>query len=639
MSSSPNPDAVGAKKSVKVCVLGSVAAGKTCFLAGLEILAEANRDVSIQVHAKGATKRRLLELAETLRRREWPTATSVVEVFELRVAYGDSMIDLVIVDYPGEDFSQHLRMLESEQIATLYHFYETADVLLLLLDPDLDVRGFDQLGSEQKEQRLRRQDAHMQAVREAWGQSAGAKSSVRKPKVVDVGVVVTKCDRLPELKSQADVRRFLNQYAGPMLDKLRRQSADLQTFPLSAVGGTEPDGEEPKPRLIPVADLHPTGYEQILSWIIQRQLWRANSKKRRALYLGIAAVSLLACLICIHQVWQCISFWQIADSSNRSLAEKIIETSTILPLVDCGTGARRTELYDQLVAELEAKINGAPSIDALLEMRQVIKRILELRPARRTNDFESLRQRCDKLRQNSRFETVRIQYEQSKATFPEVAGHFLEDFPQSENASIVRSWLAIWKDKKRIEDRALIKSITIENSTSLRRKAAAIDDYLKNWPSKDENDNAIRRAAVLAQMFSEKRPYKVTLKRSGVFNQPRRHFVLLKVGDEQLPGRDSVDKATIFNWENTRFDIQWVAGEPVDLALKSENWRWAWDEVAKRTDKSPLAISMLLQKTSLIPLTAWVGDVVEPFVEFEIEGITKEDLAIIGDYLLPGDKW
>src|SRR5438552_2831878 len=88
---------------VRVSVLGSPAAGKTCFLAGLGVLREADRDTPVQVIAAGATVDRLNELAADLRGRRWPPATTITELHELTVVVGGQALRCLIVDYPGED--------------------------------------------------------------------------------------------------------------------------------------------------------------------------------------------------------------------------------------------------------------------------------------------------------------------------------------------------------------------------------------------------------------------------------------------------------------------------------------------------------------------------------------------------------
>ena len=63
---------------IRVCLLGSEGSGKTCFLAGLAILGEPNRASPLTVTPTDqVTASYLDELANTLRRQEWPPPTNM----------------------------------------------------------------------------------------------------------------------------------------------------------------------------------------------------------------------------------------------------------------------------------------------------------------------------------------------------------------------------------------------------------------------------------------------------------------------------------------------------------------------------------------------------------------------------------
>ena len=132
------------KSPIRICVLGSEAAGKTCFLGGLAILSEPNRDSHIHVigaeedteATNGSPSQQFLnEVAATLRAGDWPPPTTLTREIELDIRFRDRLFRFDVIDYPGESFREALNELdESRQKVLLDHMIK-ADFLLLLV-PD-----------------------------------------------------------------------------------------------------------------------------------------------------------------------------------------------------------------------------------------------------------------------------------------------------------------------------------------------------------------------------------------------------------------------------------------------------------------------------------------------------------------------
>src|SRR4051812_20511713 len=95
------------KTVTRVCVLGSEAAGKTCFLAGLAVLSEPDRNSGFQAMGRDDDSQRYLkELGDAIRAQSWPPFTTQTRLIDLDVNYRRTLLNLLVMDYPGEDFRQ-----------------------------------------------------------------------------------------------------------------------------------------------------------------------------------------------------------------------------------------------------------------------------------------------------------------------------------------------------------------------------------------------------------------------------------------------------------------------------------------------------------------------------------------------------
>ena len=119
---------------------------------------------------------------------------------EFTVVLDGRALDLVVVDYPGEDFVEGLRQLRADGgNELLYDHYHRCDFLLLLFDPDVDVAPGDGPAAQAREERLQRLDALLSAVQHVWLGRTGIPNEPAHPRRPSVAVVLTKSDRNPGL--------------------------------------------------------------------------------------------------------------------------------------------------------------------------------------------------------------------------------------------------------------------------------------------------------------------------------------------------------------------------------------------------------------------------------------------------------
>jgi len=115
-------DAPPRKPILRICLLGSEGSGKTCFLAGLAVLKEANRRTRVTVSPTDTVTVEYLDaLARTLHCGQWPPPTNMTTLLKLRLGVDGKAIEAVMIDYPGEDFRNELRKLKTDDIRDEWH--------------------------------------------------------------------------------------------------------------------------------------------------------------------------------------------------------------------------------------------------------------------------------------------------------------------------------------------------------------------------------------------------------------------------------------------------------------------------------------------------------------------------------------
>src|SRR6188768_1322428 len=125
---------------IRICLLGSQGAGKTCLLAGLAILGEPDRASPFQVTGSNPESQSYLnELARCLRSQEWPPPTNWTRQLRLDIRFRGRLMLLHVVDYLGEHFQTAMTELDYEKVQELREHMIRADSLLILVDPLTDL--------------------------------------------------------------------------------------------------------------------------------------------------------------------------------------------------------------------------------------------------------------------------------------------------------------------------------------------------------------------------------------------------------------------------------------------------------------------------------------------------------------------
>ncbi|QGJ70970.1 Hypothetical protein PBC10988_26730 [Planctomycetales bacterium 10988] len=623
------------KEPIRVCLLGSEGSGKTCFLAGLAILGEPNRPSNMTVSPADTTTANYMdELATTLRRQEWPPPTNLTNVLKLRICIEQSLIDIVIVDYPGEDFRRELRKLTYDQIETLYEQYSKADAILLLFDPHHDLPS----DAPNRELQIERQEAHLKAIANIWAERSQNKVE-ENPRKTDVAIILTKSDTVDSLGNSAQARRYFRKHA-PFLDqKIRTQADEVGYFPVTAVGHAEEEEWPDGVRSIPSRDLEPAGYDPLFQWIRKRhsQTW----KKVKRVLLGTALLAgMLAAAAGIY------SYYQHERSQNALAILNNPEQSTLDKLESTAEEEgqavvrQRKELLQEELSRLQEQLDAADEENRLATVMQELEQYRQARPGILEDEVEQLLRSAEEKQQAMLYQKVKTAFDYEPQGFFSLAMDFLQAYPSSSRCDDVREMITLYDLSQQENARQRIRSIAVQSRTDLSTKSQRIQGFLQEFEDRltAEEKQKMHRAAELGRQFSERRDYTVRLKRSGGFRDPYSQGVWLYIGGQLVKEYNSPGASRNVTWNANRLNIQWQSGDAVKIVLRDRSYN---DEnVAWTTDRGPLALKILSEKQFLNSIDKdWTKTLDEPFIHFTVDGITSEDWEIAEAYLMPGEAW
>jgi len=623
------------KKTTRLCLLGAESAGKTCFIAGLGILGEPQRQSDFHVLGRNEDSQKYLnELVNALHARIWPPGTTQTRFVELDVRYKDSILQLSLLDYRGEEFRRAFCDLDKSRLEQLWAHLEGVRFLLLVLDPDLDLqRGGDD--SHQEDRRRReRLNALLQALFQVCHAQIEAGKRTRPP---EVAVLLCKRDRHPELGGEISARTFLKTRAPQLYRRLLDWSPRLGVYSVSAVGAVASDARIPGGgNTLPARELCPTGYQEVFDWI----LWRKGAGARTLGY-GLAGAA-MAIMMLIAVAWWAQLAWNQSRLHDNAQASALAAVDGAVWLPTHGYKARLDALVGAEFHRLEQRLNGEPG---LLEMKEIIAAASCLSRCRNSQfqlqATEFLRQ-AQQLRRGALLILVRSLYDQRNAGFPEAASAFLVEFPQGQDADGVRDMQKNRRVQERQRQRAMVRAVRPEELHFLARKADAIAVYVAEFAAEDPSVSEMRRAEKLARRLAGTATYMIRLRACGIFADPQRHGIRILRKDNEVRFI-SGGTSTSNNWgpEEASFLFPWEPGDAIAVELWNYRWYWKNQVAAYAFAEGPLSLGIFCGKHKLEYGDGWnSADFSDgPYIKFEIEGLVEDDFRILNNWVWPGDQW
>lgn len=617
---------------LNVCLLGSPAAGKTCFIGGLAILGEPDRNSPFTIMSKGSCHQYLRELGKTLRSRAWPPATNVTQRIEAAIQFKGGDLHLTLLDYPGGHYKDLLASLDKSVIRELEQTYQEADVFLMLMDPVLDILSHDGMSPKFREQLIERQTAHIQSAMHSFRREGGEKE---RPNCL--GLVITKSDKHPELSSPSSARKFVETHAPNLLDRLDMvlgAKGRAKVFAVSAIGNSPDASENPLPPKV----IDPSGYEELFDWLHRLQWWK---KWGRAVRKAVMAVAFAAVVLLAFFSWVGIDNFLYRDemtSNRKSALEKLAISAPQFPLF-VNPAELRLGVAKGEVGRIQEKIRDSIDLSQLEELEGLVKKITESRPPM-IGDFERLTEEINKKQERLLFTMIVSEQKSNPRICLECCTKYMIKFPGGENAENVKVIQnSILKSEKE-NDALAIRQIVCSNALNMVTKAALIDAYLKKHGSNDAE--AMKLAIGMARQLAVRHKYTLNTKSFIGFQDNYNIFATYTLNGDLIHKIKSLKNGNGFRWPNDNCIINWVVGDPIALEVVDDGYFID----AKIAELPPDKFDSLLRLMDPIPLTPTLGYPKEIAIMIDVD-ITAPDGATITlqrhkafrDYIHPGKTW
>ena len=623
-----------------VCVLGSTQAGKTCFLAGLEILNEANRESEVAVKARGRSLQYLQEQGSLLRRQVWPAGTNVTEKITFDVSVGGEALSVFLLDYPGGDFERFLATTDLQDVRDLGEQLRGAEVLLLLMDPVLDILNYKGCSPEETEALMRRQSAHLGCIMEEYSRRLGGKAKPWDPRRhLRVGLVLTKCDRMPELFGEKERAAFLRANAGPLLDKISARSRELKTFALSAVGAVE-ERDGPRGRhQVPSRSLEPKGYEDLFGWVagVKRGMdWAGILAKLAA---ASAAVLGLLCLAGLVTFARYQSFKSSMDGDNLTLAQKIrLPEPSLLFGLASHFKPRKVDEYLAEVGRMLAENREAAPLERLNEEMLDLQGAI---PASREDAFKEGQKKVVNALEEALY-TVVCNSDRNSQAEVDNCNKYLRELPGGRHRQDVEKRLRDNQMAGMDADRRQISQMVVTTPQNLKSKADAAADFLARHAARlpDNQLGEMRSAIDLARRMFQGGQWEVSPKSLGGLPSPYHIIVETHVGGQLTKSQKGNGARVDHEWTGSEaFTINWTAGQGLKVIVWYDSYPPFFDQqIALLESDSPDAILVLLDKgVKFTPLNGYdTGAIVR---KYGIKQVPDGDHEAYKKFINPGTFW
>lgn len=620
------------KNILNVCLLGSPAAGKTCFIAGLAILGEPDRNSPFTIASKGSSHQYLRELGKTLRSRAWPPATNVTERIETAIQFKGGDLHLTLLDYPGGHYKDQLASLETSTIRELEKTYQEADVFLMLMDPMLDILSHDGMTPEGREQLIERQTAHIQSAMHSLRREGG-----RKDHPVELGLVITKADRHPELLSPLSARKFVEAHAPNLLDRLDMAlgaKGKTRVFAVSAIG-ISPDASE---NLLPPKVIEPAGYEQLFDWLYRLQWWKqwGGAVRKAGMAAAAAAVLLLAVLSWIGA--DNSSYRDEMTSTRKSALEKLALPSPLFSLfvnpAELRLGVAREE-----AGRIKEKVRDSVDLSQLEELAGLVRKIAEAKPPA-IGDFDRLTEEILKNQERMLFNMIASARNGSPGSCFDLCDKYLITFPLGENAENVKGIKNAILIGHQEKDALAIRQIVCTNGKHMLAKADLIDAYAKKH--KPKVSEAMQRAIGLARQLADTNTYRVKTKSFTGFQRSYHIYATYNENGNNHTFK-SLGEGKQFQWPDQNISLKWKVGERISLEIGDDGY-FSNPTIAKFP--FPDEFDSLLRLMDSVPLTPDPGYAKENGILIQVEitapngaSITPQRHNAFRDFIHPGKAW
>ncbi|MDR1613169.1 MAG: hypothetical protein LBT97_10385 [Planctomycetota bacterium] len=619
-----------------VCILGSEASGKTCFIAALATLGQVRGDRNFVIAAPedAGTQAWLNILSRALTGGTWPPSTTATNMYEFTLEYARAPFRLTLMDYSGEAFRRGFDNLDPESLTNLQEHLFRADAVFMLLDPvaDLDVAGTAAAGEELREQRL---SALFNAIVKCvhMDESDGGNRALGK----NVALLVTKADCIPAGVKKEGAAALIKKTAPKLYATVKDCSSMLDCFFVSAVGGdNSAAGALPAPP-VPIA---PEGYEDLFRWLSRCRksaIWK-RTRQRFFPWVAVASLLLAAALAGVFLL-EGRRLSVLRDPSASENGKVAAATGRFLL-----RGGEARNVIDGLVGgrinAMRGELEPARSFAELARLRSGLEDLSRYGNNTYADEIARLFKAVDDRAEELHHDLI------VSATDPEARiaainayrkeypnGRFVNELADLETATLDQQDARSRQDINRIVPGQARQSW----ADFLLTKAAAVDGYRKERAPAHLRER-MEAASRLARFIASRDNYAVTARSARTLAGPRPTLLVVSVNGREALRTESRDH-TIPNWEHNA-QVNWRPGDKIGIEWRYVGY-WSDGAIAGLDSDSLDALRILSGTVALNPSDKkeYLDDSRAPTASFVIGDLDDALWADFDEFIFPGGYW
>jgi hypothetical protein len=449
----------------------------------------------------------------------------------------------------------------------------------------------------------------------------------------NIGIVITKKDQMPKIKSSKDAENLLVTEAPQFYKNLQSIGSTLKVFAVSAVGNTEVVQVDGKSVLKPGKVLNPEGYEEIFDWIINIRWWVKVLKY--SVCAGLVA-ALLAFIFTI-QTGQSEIANQIATDKNISPNEKLNQIAKLWFVWPWGSRGFTDPILDKIASDMAERVDSLPGDSEALPPLIIEAGNVGRHNPRVSSTTDDIIGKVREKREDALFEKLKINYSEKDSDFIKKANDFLKEFGSTgkHSAEVEKLKITII-DEEFQKDKVYVQNFQITNAYSLIEKSIKLKEITSKWKNKISPEQAVQisRASLVAEGISNagsSSSFTLDIVKTKGLNFPIYHYLQLyskKTDDKEFvkffecPNSSSAVTEWLWNIKDLR--IEWVMGTQIRILIRDHGYIYNRD-AAENSFSDSYSILNLAGSIKMNPMNGY--DLGNPQVSF----ILKLDGQLISE--------
>ena len=636
------------EERLKVAIIGTSGAGKTCFIAAMRWLGECGSNARfISEGANGDSKNYLDDLHKKVNTGEVPPGTPKEFKLEFSERYVSSegkppsKIDFCLRDFKGGDLST----LDAD--SPLLQSWTQCDLLMVLLD----IEHVQKQGAELQDNLRNLSSALMRKEMDAHQKR--------------LAIVVTQADKggfSVERHSPEEAEGFLDENLPVFFERIKEcHFKETKCFLLASIGlepEKEADGKSRVPEVDGKREWHPFGYEELFDWICAFQNEEASARfwawfwaKSRP-YVAVLAVLALGGVI-----WRGVVFHghtkakSMYDDPNSTLEEKAKAT---LKMQD-------KDRIDAIEDRIRFYNDEAEGLSEDTSLRELLSKNQTFFSMARTSEEQSIRVSGINHRIADKLERILFNQIKDAMKRRDIASARVLIGQYRIDRVITKSHLAevdyynneLDGDKCESEKREIAQySIgEVGNTQRMYGKLNKIQDF--NYPDQKDKNDALKAVETMKKLM--RGSFGITQINAEGLEKDRNTYVLIATGialtkdlkqyaddgeGKMVKTKEVDSKDPQWNGERLRdAELDWSPGQSIRVEWRKSPWYWTDKCIAYLTSMNDwIGLLRILQPQ--IEMKTDQSDF-EPKITIKCKDFPNpaKDLELIKRYVIPGTYW